>query len=128
MFTVTTTNKNDDVNITQHVNNQITIDNGVCHITAKHTSCAITVNEGTDPAVLNDIHDRLDDLVPPRHNYDHDRVDGNADAHIKATLVGCTATLPVRDGELDLGTWQSVFLLEFDGGRQRTVQVTTIPQ
>ena len=88
----------------------------------------MTVNEGSDPNVINDVHNKLDDIIPAQDGYKHDRVDGNADAHIKASIIGFTASLPVKDGELDLGTWQSVFLLEFDGSRQRTVQITTITE
>ena len=127
-FTVQTKQRQDAVNLTDTINSAIRIEDGVCHITAKHTTCAVTVNEGSDQNVLNDVHRKLDDLIPARDGYKHDRVDGNADAHIKASIIGCTASLPVTDGELDLGTWQSVFLLEFDGGRQRTVQITTITE
>ncbi len=127
-FTVQTKQRRDAVNLTDKINAAMRIENGVCHITAKHTTCAVTVNEGSDPNVINDVHNKLDDIIPAQDGYKHDRVDGNADAHIKASIIGFTASLPVKDGELDLGTWQSVFLLEFDGSRQRTVQITTITE
>jgi secondary thiamine-phosphate synthase enzyme len=94
---------------------------GVCHIYAPHTTAGVTVNEGADPAVAEDLLARLDQLVPRNARYAHS--EGNADSHIKASLVGSSATVLVRDGRPVLGTWQSIFFCEFDGPRSRRVVV-----
>lgn len=94
---------------------------GVCFVWTLHTTCGVTVNESADPDVGRDIAARLALLAPRDADYRHD--DGNADAHIKTALVGTCATLPVADGKLLLGTWQGVFLAEFDGPRARRVAV-----
>lgn len=97
---------------------------GVCHVYVPHTTAGVTLNEGADPAVAADILARLTHLAPRQAGYAH--AEGNADSHIKATLVGASATVPVKGGRLALGTWQSVFLCEFDGPRQRRVLVQVI--
>lgn len=97
------------------------VEDGVCHLYVPHTTAGVTINEGADPAVSADILARLRHLAPRDAGYAH--AEGNADSHIKATLVGASATVPVKGGRLVLGTWQSVFLCEFDGPRQRRVLV-----
>ena len=97
---------------------------GICYVYVPHKTAGVTVNEGADPAVAADILARLTQLVPRDAGYAH--AEGNADGHIKATLVGATAVVPVRGGRLALGTWQSVFFCEFDGPRQRQVLVTVM--
>lgn len=94
---------------------------GTCLVYAPHTTCAVTVNEGWDPAVVSDALGRFRGLVPRDEGYAH--AEGNSDAHIKAMLVGTSAVLAVSGGELQLGRWQSVFLCEFDGPRQRHVWI-----
>ena len=100
------------------------VEEGVCYVYVPHTTAGVTVNEGADPAVAGDIRAKLAHLVPRDANYAH--AEGNADSHIKATLVGATAIVPVMRGRLALGTWQSVFFCEFDGPRQRRVLVTVM--
>ena len=97
------------------------IENGVCYIFVPHTTAGITINENADPSVRQDILAELDKLVPWRGNYAH--LEGNAAAHIKASLVGSSETIPVEKGDLVLGTWQGVFFAEFDGPRRREVWV-----
>ncbi len=97
---------------------------GICHVFVPHTTAGLVVNENADPAVCSDMLSWLDDFVPPGRRYDH--AEGNSPAHIKATLVGQSATLPVDGGRLALGTWQGVFLAEFDGPRRRTVVVNVV--
>lgn len=92
---------------------------GLVHIYVPHTTAAVTVNEGADPSVARDILDTLARLVPHEGGYRHR--EGNADAHVKATLVGSHATIPLEDGHLKLGTWQSVYFAEFDGPRRRRI-------
>ncbi|MBI1886586.1 MAG: YjbQ family protein [Chloroflexi bacterium] len=98
---------------------------GICHLFVPHTTAGIIVNENADPDVLRDILEKLNDLVPASGSYHH--AEGNAHAHIKASLVGQSLTLPVAGGKLALGQWQGVFLAEFDGPRDRTLVITVIP-
>jgi len=98
---------------------------GVCHVYVPHTTAAVTVNEGADPDVVRDIIDQMEKVAPQGGRYRH--AEGNADAHVRSTVVGVSQTLPVRGGDLALGTWQSVFFCEFDGPRRRRVLVTMQP-
>jgi secondary thiamine-phosphate synthase enzyme len=98
---------------------------GVCVVYCPHTTAAVTVQENADPDVVRDMLLWLNGHIPKdvpgfRH------AEGNSDAHIKASLVGSSATLLVEKGEPVLGTWQGVYLCEFDGPRQRTVMVQVI--
>lgn len=86
-----------------------------------HTTAGVTINEGADPDVASDLERWLDRLVPWRGEYAH--AEGNTAAHAKAALVGSSVRVPVRDGDLRLGTWQEIFLCEFDGPRERRVWV-----
>ena len=97
------------------------VDAGVCHIYVPHTTAGVTINEGADPDVAHDIEARLEHLVPEEAGYEH--AEGNSDSHIKTALVGPSCAAPVRDGKLALGTWQAVFLCEWDGPRTRRVEV-----
>jgi secondary thiamine-phosphate synthase enzyme len=95
---------------------------GLCMVYVPHATAAVVINENADPNVCQDILDALGRMVP-EGAWRHDRVDNNAAAHIKATILGPSETVPVRDGSLQLGTWQSVMLVEFDGPRERTLIV-----
>ncbi len=97
------------------------IGGGVCTLFVQHTTAGITVNEGADPAVRRDMITFLNQRVPMDPSYTH--AEGNSDAHIKTSLVGTSLTLPVDGAKLLLGTWQAVYLCEFDGPRQRKVAV-----
>jgi len=90
-----------------------------------HTTTGLTINEGADPDVSRDILAHLRTLVPQHSGFKHR--EGNADAHIKATLFGSSVQIIVHEGQLMLGTWQRVFLGEFDGPRTRTVWVKILP-
>jgi len=102
------------------------IRNGLCHIFVPHTTAAITVNEQADPDVVADIIAQLDALVPQRGKYRH--TEGNAAAHIKASLLGSSETLMVENGRLCLGTWQGIFFCEFAGPRSRSVLVKVVAE
>jgi len=91
---------------------------GLCVLYCPHTTAAITVNEGADPAVAQDMAAGLRRLIPKDWDFSH--LEGNSDAHMKASLVGPSQTLIVDGGRLVLGTWQRVFFCEFDGPRKRT--------
>ncbi|MEJ2696249.1 MAG: secondary thiamine-phosphate synthase enzyme YjbQ [Candidatus Sulfobium sp.] len=97
---------------------------GVCHIYVPHTTAAVTINEGADPSVQRDIQALLTRLVPFEGDYHHK--EGNASAHIKATVVGISQNVFIDERRLVLGTWQSVFFCEFDGPRHRRVALKLI--
>jgi secondary thiamine-phosphate synthase enzyme len=95
--------------------------NGMVSIFVPHTTAGVTVNEGADPSVARDIVEGLARFVPCEAGYRHG--EGNSDAHIKASLIGCHVAVPVEQGRLCLGTWQSVYLADFDGPRTRKVWI-----
>jgi len=101
------------------------LQDGLLLIYSPHTTAGITVNENADPSVKRDITHFLNRLVPQEAGFTH--AEGNADAHIKGSLVNFSQTFIVEDGKLQLGTWQGIFLLEFDGPRSRQVWVKFIP-
>ncbi|MCI2429631.1 secondary thiamine-phosphate synthase enzyme YjbQ [Candidatus Acetothermia bacterium] len=96
--------------------------NGVAVLFVPHTTAAITINENADPAVKEDILTALGKLVPAGAYYKH--AEGNAHAHIKASLIGHSVTIPIQEGKLQLGTWQGVLFCEFDGPRTRELWLT----
>ncbi len=98
------------------------IKEGVAHIFVPHTTAAITINENADPTVAGDMTTALERLVPRGGDYQH--AEGNSDAHIKASLLGSSATVLISQGKLLLGTWQGIFFCEFDGPRRRKVWVS----
>ena len=100
------------------------IKNGICNVSSLHTTAGLTVNENADPDVGLDFFDKLSRMVPREAVFRH--MEGNSDSHIKAALVGLSVPVPVTDGDLLLGTWQSVYFCEFDGPRKRSVSVTLI--
>jgi secondary thiamine-phosphate synthase enzyme len=104
---------------------QAGVPDGVCHVFVPHTTAGVTINEGADPDVARDLESHLARLVPKDAGFDH--AEGNSDSHIKTALVGPAVTAPVRGGRLALGTWQAIFLCEWDGPRTRRVEVAVIP-
>jgi secondary thiamine-phosphate synthase enzyme len=94
---------------------------GILTVYCPHTTAAITINENADPSVQTDINATLSRLVPHGGGYSH--TEGNADAHVKSSLVGASEQVIVHAGELMLGTWQGIFFCEFDGPRQRRVHL-----
>jgi secondary thiamine-phosphate synthase enzyme len=97
------------------------VQDGVCHVYVPHTTAGITINENADPSVREDILMELNKTIPFEDNYKHR--EGNAAAHIKASIVGSSETLLVERGRLVLGTWQGLFFCEFDGPRSRRLLV-----
>jgi len=113
------------VDITSSVQKEISragVSEGLCVVYVPHTTAGITINEGADPSVCRDIIEKLHELVPPNAGYRH--MEGNADSHIKASLMGSSVSVMVEKGRLLLGTWQKIFFCEFDGPRTRKVYVT----
>jgi secondary thiamine-phosphate synthase enzyme len=125
-FSVSTPAREVLVDITQRV--QRTLDesasrlDGLVIVFIPHTTAAVTINEGADPSVARDIVDGLARVVPFEAGYRH--AEGNSDAHIKASMLGTQVAVPVENGRLRLGTWQAIYLAEFDGPRTRKVWVT----
>lgn len=97
------------------------VNDGVCHIYVPHTTAAVLIQEAADPAVGRDVATHLRRLFPLGDMYEH--LEGNADAHLKAAVIGNTVTVFVEKGKLCLGTWQGIFFCEFDGPRTREVWV-----
>ncbi len=95
---------------------------GICTVYVPHTTCGITINENADPDVRTDMIRDLDRLVPWKGSYLHG--EGNSAAHIKASLMGFSVSVPYSDNVLMLGTWQGIYLCEFDGPRMRTVIIS----
>lgn len=95
------------------------VQEGVCLVYVPHTTAGVTINEGADPSVVDDILMQLDKLIPWSNGYRH--TEGNSAAHIKSLLAGAEKTVPVTGGKLTLGTWQRIFFCEFDGPRRRKV-------
>lgn len=127
-LTVRTSRRSQLVDITAEVNKAIAssgIVSGVCYLFVPHTTAGVIVNEHDDPAVARDIEAVLERLVPHSAHYEH--LEGNADAHAKAAMVGTSVTAMVERGRLDLGRWQGVFFCEFDGPRDRRVRVKVVP-
>lgn len=119
--------KSEFVDITSFVREQVRssgVTSGVCHLFVLHTTAGLTINEGADPAVQRDMLTFLDRLVPHDPYFTHK--EGNSDAHIKSTLTGTSLTVFIVEGKLLLGTWQSIYLCEFDGPRPRKVALKIV--
>jgi secondary thiamine-phosphate synthase enzyme len=99
---------------------------GVCYVYVPHTTAAIMINECADPDVASDLEGVFDRLIPFEGPYRH--AEGNSDSHMKSALVGARQTIFVADGKLKLGRWQGIFFCEFDGPRDRHLQVKIIPE
>ena len=97
---------------------------GLISVFVPHTTAGVTINEGADPSVVRDIVEGLRRLIPRDAGYHHE--EGNSDAHIKASLMGSSVLVPVEQGRLRLGTWQSIYLAEFDGPRNRRVWIVPV--
>ncbi len=124
---VTTHSRAEFIDITSHVNRVLEkqgVREGICCVYVPHTTAAVTINENADPSVRKDIINELDRLVPWNGHYTHG--EGNAAAHIRATLVGSSVSAPISGGKLALGTWQGIYFCEFDGPRRREVFVQVI--
>lgn len=127
-FELSTTAHDQLVDITARINDALAalgLQGGAVLVHVPHTTAAVTVNEGADPDVPRDLLRRLDRLVPWDDAADR-HAEGNSAAHLKSSLVGCSAVLPVAGGRLRLGTWQAVWFCEFDGPRQRRVEVSKV--
>ncbi len=119
--------KTEMIDITRDVCNVICeqdVSNGLAIIFTPHTTAAITINENADPDVCLDIVKGMNKLVPLQDSYQH--LEGNSAAHIKSSLFGVSETLIINNGEAVLGTWQGIYFCDFDGPRQRQVQIKVV--
>mgnify|MGYP006301126961 FL=1 len=123
-FTVSTHSTIDFVKIDSQVQQIVSnsgMKDGACIIFVPHTTAAVTINEGADPDVMQDIEKELNKIIPFQDNYLH--AEGNSAAHIKSSLIGATEMVIIENGTLKLGTWQRIYFCEFDGPRSRKVWV-----
>ncbi len=117
-ITIDSAEKCELINITSHINDIIrenNVESGLVNISTRHTTSGIIINED-ESGLKEDIVNVFEDIIPYK-NYLHDRIDNNARSHLMATITTPTQTLPIVDGRLSLGTWQSIFFLELDGPR-----------
>jgi len=133
IFTVATRQAKQSIDITDHVVEIVAaagVASGLCHVMTLHSTAAVVVNETHDPNLGVDLIHALDRAIPDHGGWLHDRIDDNAHAHIKAAVLGPSEVIPVSRGELVLGTWQRIMLVEFDGPRKRrvSVQLLTPPE
>lgn len=127
---IQTSKKIELINITKNVAEKInntSVINGACIISSQHTTTAIFVNED-EPRLLEDILKLLSTLVPDNGKYQHNSIDNNASAHLKSLILGNSQCIPIIDSRLILGTWQNIFLAEFDGPRNRKIDITILNQ
>jgi secondary thiamine-phosphate synthase enzyme len=121
-ITIKTSKRSEFIDITARIQDLVEdVSEGVVTVFVPHTTTGITINENADPDVPRDILKKLGELIPQRDNYSH--MEGNSDAHIKASLFGSSVRVIVKDCQLLLGTWQSIFFCEFDGPRTRKLYV-----
>lgn len=125
-FLIQSRQKYEMIDVTQRVASIVAeadVGEGMCSVFVPHATAAVIINENDDPQVCDDVLDALSKLIP-EGVWRHDRVDGNAAAHIKASILGPSETIPVASGKLVLGTWQAIMVVDLDGPRQRRVVVT----
>jgi secondary thiamine-phosphate synthase enzyme len=126
-ISVSTSRRNEFVDVTEKVRKIVResgVEDGYVHLYVPHTTAAVTINENYDPSVKSDILNKLSDIVPAGAGYSHS--EGNADSHIKASIIGSSDFVPVVDGDIDLGRWQGIFFCEFDGPRSRKMIIQVI--
>jgi len=115
------------VEVTREVQRAVSesgVQGGFCHIYVPHTTAGVAINENADPSVAQDILAVLEKMAPRGGSYRH--LEGNADSHVKASIVGSSETVLIEGGRLVLGTWQGLFLCEFDGPRRRRLLVKVV--
>ena len=128
MIEIKTSKRVEIIDITQDVQKEVErsgVKDGLAVIYTKHTTTAITINEN-ETGLKEDILNILEKLIPTGSGYLHDRIDNNADSHIRAIFIGNSVVVPIVEGKLDLGTWQRILFIELDGPRVRKVGVKVI--
>jgi secondary thiamine-phosphate synthase enzyme len=123
-FTIDTHERFEIVSITQEIKEHLAesgLREGAVLVFVPHTTAGVTINENADPDVLGDLKLAIERNIPDHSDYRH--AEGNSDAHVRSSLVGCSLLIPVENGTLALGTWQGIYFCEFDGPRRRRVLV-----
>ncbi len=126
-YTITTTKREEMIDITKYVVDGVLksgVSDGIVAVYTPHTTSGITINENADPSVKEDIIKFLNNKIPKNYPFTH--LEGNSDAHIKSSLIGCEKTIIISNGKLLLGTWQGIFFCEFDGPRNRSFYVRVL--
>ena len=126
-ITIQTNTQTQILDITTQVQNAVgesRITEGLCSVFVPHTTAGVTINENADPSVKQDILMELNKIIPFNNNYSHS--EGNSAAHIKASIIGSSVNIPVKNNNLLLGTWQGICFCEFDGPRTRKFYVKII--
>jgi len=121
-ISVTTTRKMEMVDITGLISQELlgaNVNDGICYLFNPHTTAAVTINEGADPAVRTDIISAIKEIIPFDIRYQH--MEGNSPSHVLASLFGCSEVIFIENSKMRLGTWQKIFFCEFDGPRTRKV-------
>ena len=128
IITISTSKKQEMVDITQEVSSVLKkskVKQGTCHIYVKHTTSAIIINENADPNICIDILEALNKVIE-EGIWRHDKIDNNAASHIKASILGSSETIPIKNNELQLGAWQSPMFVELDGPKNNRKMIITI--
>ena len=123
-ISVKSRSRSEMIDITSSVQDEVTrsgVQEGLCVVYIPHTTAGVTINEGADPSVCDDILNKLNRLIPQDEDYRH--AEGNSDSHIKTSLIGSSVTVIIENNTLVLGTWQKIFFCEFDGPRSRGIRV-----
>ncbi|MDP6296945.1 MAG: secondary thiamine-phosphate synthase enzyme YjbQ [Candidatus Marinimicrobia bacterium] len=128
-LSVSTSERVDLVDITSQVAQEVakrSVGTGTVTIYVPHTTCGVTINESADPDVVRDIKMHLTKLVPKDGGFRHS--EGNSDSHIKTSMIGSSENVFIESGKLVLGTWQGIFLCDFDGPRTRKVYIKIVEE
>jgi len=127
-ITISSTKREGLIDITSKVKEVVKeskIKQGICTLYTPHATGAIIINENADPNICDDVIEALKNLIPAG-KWRHDRIDNNADAHIKSSIIGPSRTIPIKNGDLQLGAWQDCFFADFDGPRSKRKIIITI--
>src|SRR3989338_7828143 len=125
VISISTSKRQELIDITSKVEAVVKkskVKEGLCTVFAMHATAAIIINENADPNICLDLIDSLNEIIP-KGKWRHDKLDGNADAHIKSSILGPSETIPIKNNQLQLGTWQAIMLADFDGPRKREIKI-----
>ena len=128
VFELKTDDKTEIIDITgqiKYIAGKSNLTSGIINVYSRHSTSGVVINEN-EPGLIEDFIKALETLVPTDSSYNHNRIDNNADSHLRSFFIGNSVTIPLSNGDLDLGTWQSIFFVELDGPRTRKVTVTVI--
>ena len=128
VFELKTDEKTEIIDITgqiKYIAGKSNVSSGIVNVYSRHSTSGVVINEN-EPGLIEDFLQALETLIPTDSSYNHNRIDNNADSHLRSFFIGNSVIIPLSNGDLDLGTWQSIFFVELDGPRTRKVTVTVI--